>query len=473
MDGGTLACGPDSYSGSFNRVRLGVAKTKGKHRVVTMQSAQVKKVLRPLHNALYSHITSYGWCVRGDVTKEDFVAVREGLKDDEQIISGDYSNATNEIYLPVVQSLVEVIAEDPDLTDVEREVLLGSFEDIEFKSSVCKVAEHYPIRRGSMMGNLLSFPLLCLLNRACFDVVVDTLCPSERVERKGRFNGDDCMFRGNQEFYDTWVYVTGLFGLVVNKEKTGRSRSWGCLNSTWYHYGRGSFVARPVLSFLRLDPTKPGPILRQVLSGISSFRRSVQLWIVNSLMRYEISLRGVESDLGFLTPWWRAVLLKRRWFRCALSWGGALTSKTGDDRQGPVVVGPVPVRAAWKFVAEAHGRLEKERVEFWTGRRVRAVREKLDRREWKLRRTSSPPLKGVRYRFGGLRWKFVWPKELLEFFQDEFPELLMGSCMWKWLDDNPLLTVRRDWYTEVPATRYPPPLPMLRGCVRADGGVWV
>nr|WHM28127.1 putative RNA-dependent RNA polymerase [Ustilaginoidea virens botourmiavirus 7] len=473
--GGTLACDPGSYSDSYSRVRLGVAKTKGKHRVVTMQSARVKRVLKPLHNALYDHISSFDWCVRGDVTKDDFLAVREGLEKDEFVISGDYSNATNEIYLPAVEAIVSVIAEDPHLTDEEREVLLGSFENIEFKYSVCKSdRDFHPVNRGSMMGNLLSFPILCLLNRACYEVCVDVLHPGERSVRKGRFNGDDCMFRGNQVFYDTWEYVTGLFGLVVNREKTGCSRSWATFNSTHFDYKRGSRVARPVLSFLRLNRDEPGSILRLVLEGISSLRISVQLWIVNCLMRHEISLRGVSEDLGYLTPFWRSVLLKRRWFRTALARGGAKIDKTGTDRCGQTVVGPVPVEAAFSFVTRCHDVLEKERVEYWTGRKVRAVREVLDRRDFAQRcKERQPPARG-RIVFGPVEWKFLWPKELLEFFQDNFPHCLYGRRTGVWMEDHPLLTTRVSYTVETTGpTFYPPPRVLLRGSTVPSGGVRV
>jgi len=211
--GGTLGTSTEEEIKMNNLVRLGVAKTKGKFRVVTMQGARVKRVLAPVHNGLYNHISRKSWCVRGDVTVDDFRAVYQDCREGERIISGDYVSATDNILLPAVQSIVSVILEEAtDLEDEERKVFEESFgrSYVKYKDESGHMVMK-ELRRGSMMGNLCSFPLLCILNRACFIITNRILGRGRRV---GRFNGDDCIFAGDDLFlshlenshFEIWTY---------------------------------------------------------------------------------------------------------------------------------------------------------------------------------------------------------------------------------------------------------------------------
>lgn len=438
-EGGTIACSPDEYSGDWALVRRGVAKTKGKHRVVTMQSAEVKSVLTPVHNALYDHISSFGWCVRGDVRKEDFEAVVADRREGERYISGDYQSATDNIYLPAVEAIVDEISKCPELTERERSVLLGSFRDLRWRSYSGK--EH-PIKRGSMMGNLVSFPILCLLNKACFDIACDITYGS-RVRRVGRFNGDDCMFPGSDFFFDVWKQVTSTFGLVVNESKTEVSSDWLVLNSTSFSVKRGSLLSKPVLSFLRPVDDKLGSILPSVIKGIESFRWSTQLWIVNGMMLFEISLRGTLDGISCLGPRWRKELLSRRWFRSACLSDRPPVKECGVDRSSGFVVRAPPHPRVYDFVTKKAAELSAERVARWRGVRVTPHSIVIDRTrlsEWR-RRKPSPRLSS-RFLWGGWQWAFVWPRELYDFFESRYPWLLRSCLTSSWADDHPFLTRR-------------------------------
>jgi len=452
-EGGTLACSVQEYSGDRSLVRRSVAKQKGKHRVVTMQSAEVKRVLAPVHNALYDHISSFGWCVRGDVTKGDFEAVLDDLKVGEDVISGDYQSATDNIYLPAVEAIVDVISECPELTEEQRSVLLESFSSLRWRS---QAGAQHAIKRGSMMGNLVSFPLLCLLNKACHDIARNVDAGKRNV-RTGRFNGDDCCFAGDTRFFGIWRHVTGIFGLVVNEEKTGRSRRWMELNSSIFDARLRRFVAKPVLSFLRPSRSAPGGILPDVLRGISSFRRPIQQWIVNELMRYEISIRGVSTSLSEIGPRWLRELLPRRWFRVACLSGAPPSNECGVNRDLPVEVGPPPDSRFYGEISKISARLSRERVDQWTGVKVTPFLLTIDRLAYRRRPRFSSYRMSSLFSRGGWRWEFIWPKELLSFVREEYPSILSYNCTSKWRDDHPFLTRRRVIYerTRAPSWRNP------------------
>jgi hypothetical protein len=446
--GGTLSVS-DSESKDIpvNRLRMGCAKTKGKMRVVTMQTARAKRVLTPVHNALYNHISSQDWCVRGSVEKGDFDAVAKDLRKGESYISGDYQAATDNIFLCAVEVIVDEVSKSKELTEEERDVLKESFHDLEVKAGVIKGAVHVPVKRGSMMGNLVSFPLLCLLNKSCFDMACRRRSPKGKWRRVGKFNGDDCMFAGDAAFMTLWRHITAKYGLIVNEEKTGFSRRWLELNSQSYDVRAGSLVSKPVLSFLLPSRNCLSGLLTQILEGTKSFSRSVTKRVLG-VMRYEISARGVVEDLSSLTPYWRKVLVRFRWFRAAALLGGAPVTRVGVDRSLPVEVGPPPYPAWYPRVNEWSAKIARDRVKEWKGVRIRSpLTQTLDMKAFRAARKLPCPgsLYLRKFVWIGFEWAFVWPKELLRDFRDFFPQALMTrrDCIrTKWLEDHPFLTRR-------------------------------
>jgi hypothetical protein len=139
--GGTFAVSRDEEVCRASCVRVGVAKTKGKHRVVTMQSAWTKRVLRPVHECLYDYISSKDWCVRGNVTKGDFLAILKDRRPGEKLISGDYAAATDNLHLEVVTAVAEVIAESAHLDEDEKRALREAFGSISLYKKVKKSGE--------------------------------------------------------------------------------------------------------------------------------------------------------------------------------------------------------------------------------------------------------------------------------------------------------------------------------------------
>jgi len=319
-----------------------------------------------------------------------------------------------------------------------------------------------------MMGNLVSFPLLCLLNKACHDMAAARAYGPE-VRRVGRFNGDDCLFQGNQSMYREWRFVTSVFGLVVNESKTMVSRHWADLNSQTFDITRRRLIAKPVLSFLLPSRNAPGEILTSVLKGISSFKKDVQHWIVNVLMRYEISLRGFT--LSNIPSAWVKVLCKRKWFRRVVWDGPAIPAGrfwNGEslkssfvssevleknlplvDRSFPSVVGPPPIPSVLATVESICAVVTRAHTDYWTGKRVRPVELTLDRREFRSRYDKPPlPLPPTRFVGSAVRWGFLWPKALFDLVDKSFPELLLTDrdCLVrKSYPHSPYLTLRHSY----------------------------
>lgn len=310
------------------------------------------------------------------------------------------------------------------------------------------------------MGNLVSFPLLCLLNKASFDIACDVRDRGNR-SRIGRFNGDDCIFCGDSEFFGTWQSVTSRYGFIVNTEKTGFSRRWLDLNSQVYDVPGRAMVAKATLGFLRPSRFEPGSLLRSVIVGMRGFRNeSVKKAL--TMMRHEISLRGVLEDLGSLGPYWRGWLAKKRWFRAAAMLGGAQVIQRGEDREVPNVVGLPPRSRFYDFVSRAAARLQRDNTEKWMGVRVVPVSRKLDRCGYKQAMSRiDPTLLKRRFEWGGVKWAFVWPKPLYDVVK-RFDIFRPSSA--EWCDDHPFLKTTPVIYASpLPIPTYPPPLSLLTG----------
>ncbi|QJT73682.1 RNA-dependent RNA polymerase [Botrytis cinerea ourmia-like virus 16] len=432
--GGTLAVPEDGPFCKRNAVRLGCAKTKGKFRVVTMQSAEVKRVLTPLHNALYGHISGKSWCVRGDVLKEDFEEIVNDCKDGESYISGDYTAATNKIYNEAVRTIVDEISRTSQLTDLEREVFVESFTDMEWFN----LQDSGPMLRGSPMGSLVNFPILCLLNKACFEIACDNVYgPHSGKVKKVKINGDDIMYAGTAVLYQEWRRVTGKYGLEVNESKTELSTRWLDLNSQSFDVSRGKMVAKATLGFLRSNRNEPGALLRAIIVGMKGFALGHVLGVIN-MLRHEVSLRGVIEDLAEVGPWWRATLVKKRWFRVALESGKCAEIKTGQDRSLETCPGPPPRERFYKTITRMAAEAQRDQVKEWIGRRVKPLSIRLDRQSRKSL-TKKNVLVNDMYIWKGFQWSFLWPKKLFVLINERFPRVFDRSNT-KWKTDHPFLT---------------------------------
>jgi len=313
-----------------NQVRVGCAKTKGKFRVVTMQGAKTKRLLTPVHAAAYDYISSYGWCVRGQVDSVSLLPVVRDLRPHEKFISGDYEAATDNLNPDAVLAVVEVLAESlpPDL----GRVLIQSFTDIHFFVNENGATKRVQITRGSMMGNLCSFVVLCLLNKIVHEMTVDQVArssgdPTQR-DRKVRINGDDIAFCGDDEMFLKWRQTAGLVGFVVNEEKTGRSdvvielnsqpflHKWLTVTTNYQEEKSLLTVKKLELGFLRWNfkPDESATALFKLCNSVH-FASAARL-LANRYIQARLVSKHIPSSC--VPRRWRQFLLKKRWFRLAI-----------------------------------------------------------------------------------------------------------------------------------------------------------
>jgi hypothetical protein len=167
------------------------------------------------------------------------------------------------------------------------------------------------------MGSRLSFPFLCLINKAIFDETTDPTSDGVEKRRQCIINGDDIAFSATRAMYNTWRSNAQAVGMVVNEEKTGFSLRTIDLNSEvcFVPTRVPSFIVRKLsFGFLRPDIDMPwGP----ACETLSKLRWSHQISLVTGSLRDR--LRKTSVAPGELHSRLRRFLLKKRWFRSYLS----------------------------------------------------------------------------------------------------------------------------------------------------------
>jgi len=205
----------------------------GKPRIVTLFSEKNGADLYSLHRSLYCTLKRKGWLLVGSPTNEQVASLNGG-----EYISVDYSAATDMIKSAYTRAAVEVLIEKGEgLNDDELRALrvLGSLR-----------VDGTRVTRGQPMGSLMSFPLLCLINKTVVDLALNDLLIEGKIGVKEwrlhrcLINGDDLLFRDLSVPGLLLPYLTAhgsQVGLVLNKEKTMVDAEKGEINSTLFVNG--------------------------------------------------------------------------------------------------------------------------------------------------------------------------------------------------------------------------------------------
>jgi len=204
----------------------------GKPRIVTLFSERNNQILYPLHRSLYGSLKKKGWLLVGSPTHEQVSSLNGGA-----YISVDYSSATDMIKSAYTRAAVEVLIDKGEgLNEDEVAALrvLGSLR-----------VDGVQVTRGQPMGSLMSFPLLCLINKTVVDLAHNDLLIEGKIGaeewrlHRCLINGDDLLLRD--------LSVPGLMprivahgervGLIVNDDKTMVHAKKGEINSTLFDDG--------------------------------------------------------------------------------------------------------------------------------------------------------------------------------------------------------------------------------------------
>jgi hypothetical protein len=144
-------------------------------------------------------------------------------------ISGDYSAATDSFSIEASKALLQGILESIDHEPTKRWAMKEISPHLLVypgSSGLNPVLQ----KSGQLMGSLLSFPLLCLLNDCT--ARFSGLSPDQYL-----INGDDILIRAPKVFYSKWKDQVDKFGLELSLGKNYVHPHFGTVNSQLIHHG--------------------------------------------------------------------------------------------------------------------------------------------------------------------------------------------------------------------------------------------
>jgi len=245
---------------------------------------------------MYSHLSRFPWLLRGDAKPsrfKDFLPV-EG----EVFVSGDYESATDNLNSVLQLAILdELLSNSYTVPTGIREHARAIYSSVLGTDSGLVAVQ----RRGQLMGQLTSFPLLCLVNYITFRYSIRRPVPV-------RINGDDIVFRATPDEVTRWERNVAKGGLTLSKGKTlVHSRAF-TLNSTpfWSSSTGGRLVGfvRPSSVFPHKEVSEQVLSLNgrfyKACSGYGRKRTSiVRTWFLNRNQKpIHLSRRSVSRGLG-------------------------------------------------------------------------------------------------------------------------------------------------------------------------------
>jgi len=179
----------------------------GKPRVVTLYSEYNSRLLSPLHASLYKSLQRQSWLLVGSPTNQQV----SSLTGSGPFVSVDYASATDNIKLRYVRAVIEVLIDkaSPPLSDEQKKCLrvlgelrptLRNVDDLE-EGDMADSLGAPKCHSGQPMGSVLSFPILCIVNKTVTDMALIDLFDAKCIsfnkcrDHKLLVNGDDLLTR--------------------------------------------------------------------------------------------------------------------------------------------------------------------------------------------------------------------------------------------------------------------------------------
>jgi hypothetical protein len=181
--------------------------------------------------------------------------------------SGDYSRATDELHSWASEEACNAFFDTVHIEGGSKEV----FRTLMLRALTGHIYENpedskdlREQKRGQLMGSIISFPFLCILNitliRMAYELSLVSYSykgfhnmpvkPFVSLRRlPTRINGDDCLtIVSKPESFNTWWSSIGdIMGLSESIGKTYLAKDWGTINSRFFSFRDGSTIMVPFI----------------------------------------------------------------------------------------------------------------------------------------------------------------------------------------------------------------------------------
>lgn len=280
-----------------------------KVRLITKGNTVRQWVAGHMQRALWDHLQKYPQFVLTGRTLDRFI-LSDLLERESRInsrlppglqtlfefwVSGDYSAATDTLDIRHTKAVLEVAMLRPNWSEKHREVLRSVLyeQTIEYPRGAVGTFRQ---KTGQLMGSVLSFPVLCIVNLVTYWAALEeyTGIEFEMDDLPVLVNGDDILFRANDGFYNIWKGKASSAGFSLSLGKNYTHNRYFTVNSELWSCVQGNAETLRFLPFLNVG----------LLTGQSKItgRKDASLLPVWDL--YNLVLRGsidpVRSHRRFL-----------------------------------------------------------------------------------------------------------------------------------------------------------------------------
>jgi len=178
-------------------------------------------------------------------------------------VSGDYKSATDKLNIGLTKMIFNSWMNITDLNIFDRNVLESvlfeqkleyppRFTDLLRRNDDIKRLDLTPNEKhvtllqqnGQLMGSILSFPVLCVANLLCYWFALEEYMGLRYKlhELPVLVNGDDILFRANDEFYEIWLNTIKTAGFVLSTGKNYIHEDIFTINSQVYRFSNGEIL---------------------------------------------------------------------------------------------------------------------------------------------------------------------------------------------------------------------------------------
>jgi hypothetical protein len=209
-----------------------------KVRVITKGPPFTQYCLAPVQKFMWKTLKSHpAFELIGDPIGVEKLLPRLGyLMPGQAWLSGDYSDATNQMDPALSEAawetMCDVCSVPRALKELGFRVLTGHWLVMDREGSLM------PQAWGQLMGSIISFPILCLVNATVCRMALEHDCGRSRTLRQCQLmvNGDDCLFPIGAHGKNAWEVFGKMAGLSPSVGKVYYSEHFCNINSTTFTY---------------------------------------------------------------------------------------------------------------------------------------------------------------------------------------------------------------------------------------------
>jgi hypothetical protein len=153
-------------------------------------------------------------------------------------VSGDYSAATDGISITATKLCFEMALKQTPYGQKIKTVLRHSLYEQNLVYPDWTMISGAEQRNGQLMGSILSFPILCVVNLVGYWAALEEYTGRhfEIKQLPVLVNGDDILFRANPEFYTVWKKWVDYLGFKLSLGKNYYHKDTLTINSQLYQY---------------------------------------------------------------------------------------------------------------------------------------------------------------------------------------------------------------------------------------------